>query len=229
MFCNQCGNSLPTGSRFCPSCGAPVVTVQEAPKAEKQQEPNQSHLPSLEHPAPVAPSQPVQKTGLSSHQRIGITCLVIGALGILFAMYGAQESVYLANGQAKDLAKYGNGPNPGFTSLDFNEMGCGAIAVAIFLLGSVYLFVTKLKNIYKTPMIQKEKIDLEVKKEQPEEIKERERLALIDQERTKTKLICWTCMHYQSSWYDRTAGKCVYHNKKTASWETCEFHALKEK
>ena len=70
MFCFRCGQELPEGAKFCPSCGqSQTIDTQpaqaEAPKAEPQAEPVQAEAPKAEPVQAEAPkaepqAEPVQ-------------------------------------------------------------------------------------------------------------------------------------------------------------------------
>ena len=54
-FCTQCGTAIPTGSRFCPNCGASVAaagTPAESPESPPASTASASNVPSSEAPPP---------------------------------------------------------------------------------------------------------------------------------------------------------------------------------
>ncbi|MFR8078297.1 MAG: zinc-ribbon domain-containing protein [Christensenellales bacterium] len=62
MFCFRCGQELPEGAKFCPSCGqSQTIDTQpaqaEAPKAEPQAEPVQAEAPKAEPQAELVQAE----------------------------------------------------------------------------------------------------------------------------------------------------------------------------
>ncbi len=57
MFCNQCGNKVPRGSRFCNSCGAQVIPPEDP---EESSSPRRTASAPPPRPARRAPAQPAR-------------------------------------------------------------------------------------------------------------------------------------------------------------------------
>ena len=58
MICNVCGNHVDDNSKFCPFCGAPVISVPQQPV--QQQAPQQPVQQPVQQQAPTQPVQPTQ-------------------------------------------------------------------------------------------------------------------------------------------------------------------------
>lgn len=93
MFCNNCGNQLPDGAKFCNVCGAAIQSpVSKAPVTQQPQVPqepfgHQSNFtnPCPPDPAPVNPTPAKKKkTGLV----IGIVAGVFAIIAIIGTLYG---------------------------------------------------------------------------------------------------------------------------------------------
>ncbi len=89
MFCRNCGNQLPDGTKFCTSCGAQQTNITP-PAAE---EPTQTSAPAAKQAEPVyaqpsQPSQPAQPEKKKNNIWITIIILVIaGTIGSLVGKY----------------------------------------------------------------------------------------------------------------------------------------------
>ena len=89
MTCQNCGNALERGARFCNSCGAPVSTQpsREAVRARAQ---------GGAHSAAAAPGGTLQATLGAQHTPL--LCLVAMLLGILQIVYLLVNSIYVTRG-----------------------------------------------------------------------------------------------------------------------------------
>lgn len=89
MFCRNCGNQLPDGTKFCTSCGAQQTNIT-SPAAEK---PAQTSAPADKQAEPVyaqpsQPSQPAQPEKKKNNIWVTIIVLVIaGTIGSLVGKY----------------------------------------------------------------------------------------------------------------------------------------------
>src|ERR671938_1595497 len=90
MFCNNCGNEVRPGVKFCPKCGTPAGTEASPPPLY---EPPSTYGPSTYGDAPRPPLTgapyvpPQQKSGCGKILLIlGIVLLLIGA-GVVAAIY----------------------------------------------------------------------------------------------------------------------------------------------
>lgn len=96
MFCNNCGNQIPDGSKFCASCGAPAQAA--APQTEVQQpEPQQAQpvytAPQQTEPVYAAPQQPQKKKApIWLAAVIGLAAFAIAALIIAPAISGGSNN-----------------------------------------------------------------------------------------------------------------------------------------
>lgn len=59
MFCTECGNQLPEGVKFCPECGAKLMTREVVPEPVKVEEPIKVATPVVEA-EPVQVAEPVK-------------------------------------------------------------------------------------------------------------------------------------------------------------------------
>lgn len=78
MFCKACGNQMDDGAAFCPICGAPSATPDEAPTA-----PAEAALPST--PRTSAPGQPSMPLPPPKKRRLGLWLSIAGAAVVLIA------------------------------------------------------------------------------------------------------------------------------------------------
>lgn len=61
MFCEKCGSEIPENSKFCASCGTPVVPVDEsALAAEITSQPEPAPAPKVQTPPPAPKPAPAQ-------------------------------------------------------------------------------------------------------------------------------------------------------------------------
>lgn len=85
MFCNNCGNQLPDGAKFCNVCGAAIQTpVSKAPVTQQPQVPQEpfGHQSNFTNPCPPDPA-PVNPTPAKKKK----TGLVIGIVfAVVFAV-----------------------------------------------------------------------------------------------------------------------------------------------
>ena len=90
MFCNNCGNQLPDGAKFCNVCGAAIQSpVSKAPVTQQPQVPQQpfghqsnSTNPCPPDPAPINPTPAKKKkTGLVIGIVVAVVFAVIAVVG----------------------------------------------------------------------------------------------------------------------------------------------------
>ena len=55
MFCSNCGKNVPDGIRFCPACGAEIVTLDDEKELGKETEKESPYMPA-EIPAAALPA-----------------------------------------------------------------------------------------------------------------------------------------------------------------------------
>ena len=127
MFCTKCGNNVPEGNAFCPTCGAPMNAQQQTHQAQ------QPFTPMA--PAPTG----VPGNGLAiASMVLGIVsiltfciwwlCLILGVLAIAFAAIGIYKAKMV--GAKSPLAVTG--------------LVCGCIGIGLMLIIYLLTYLTVL-------------------------------------------------------------------------------------
>lgn len=128
MFCSNCGNQIPEGTKFCGHCGAPVaapasVTGTPAQPATPASVP-QEYVPTYSH-IPEEPVKKKPKVGLIAGIAIGLVAVIAIVVGVVkFAGKNFEHSIHKTFDEPKEYYSYVEKKN-----IDAMTEGLGSDAV----------------------------------------------------------------------------------------------------
>ena len=88
MFCPNCGEKIPDGSKYCEFCGTKLYNAPNAPKAEVREEPDAPH---------TYVAQPRKKSGLAKG------CLIAAVVFVIIAAIVVGLVIHLVLKTAEDM------------------------------------------------------------------------------------------------------------------------------
>ena len=93
MFCSQCGNNIPDGSKFCPVCGANFAAqgAQGAQQAQYQA-PQYQAVPEVD---PKDHTAEFDAKDVSDNKIYAMGCYLFSVLGIIIALLASKDSAYI--------------------------------------------------------------------------------------------------------------------------------------
>ena len=89
MFCSNCGNNIPDGSKFCPVCGTNFAAAQQQPQ---YQAPQYQAVPEVD---PKDHTSEFEEKDVSDNKIYAMGCYLFSVLGIIIALLASKDSDYI--------------------------------------------------------------------------------------------------------------------------------------